>query len=1660
MQRFTEKDKLMRLRSFLLFVLLIGMMLCASPRIDGAQATALSQSTGKISTVEAASHLAPFSAANGIMSQNIELLGHIGGATEAVFVQGQYAYISEGPRLAILDISNSSSPLLLGKTAPMNGLVRDIVVVDSIAYVVVSMQPYGDNGEGSLHIINISNPAAPVEISSFDTHGNALRVFIANGMAYVADGNGGLRIIDVSNPIKPVEKAVLPYVAYGVFVINHTVYIASAVSLLIVDMSDPKQPTLVGSSDEISPYDVVVEGNTAYVAGHYNLTILDVSNPNHPIKQGSFEIFDISPKIFVENEIVYIADHPSYYGQKLRIVNVSDPATPIEIGTYESQFTHFATGEVDVFFIDSKVYMSRTDGGLQIIDVSKPATPTALGFYDSFGIYSQSISVEGDTAYIAESGKGLTTLDISNPKNIVQLGLYDSPGQAIQVFVENNTAYLADGDGGLRIIDITNPVNPNELGFYNEDRLSFSDIFVSGTTAYAVGAYANEGGGGSWGLFILDITNSVQPQLLSFYPTSPIGNVFMKDNVVYLAGNSDLKLIDISNPANPVYLGSYAPGNYVGGVYVVGHIAYAITYNELHIIDVSSPSTLSRLGLYPVAPNILGDIIVENNIAYLALGDGGLRLLDVSDPTNITELGFYKIPGIGNNSTALSVKNGIAYLIYQNDGLYILRYTGSNSGSYSISGRVTDNLGQVIPGATVSDGVGHNTSTDGGGNYGFLGLSTGSYTITPVKDGYTFSSLPVSVPPDGENINFIGTAAPSTYNISGRVTDGNGSGIAGVTVSDGAGHSTITDDLGNYGFLGLATGSYTITPLKANYTFSPTRLTVTVPPEVSEQNFLGTPTTTSCRTVEKVSICANNFSSSVQGWTASGTVSIGEYTFVEDASVTLSSGTLTGNGIVHMFTKADASQSTSLFRDSFSVNTNNGVLTPGFSSGYQFLLNKLVGFSVQQELYKVTLDVLQGQVRGEANLAIVIPGNNVVKTIGFIIDHTGGVSGSLSNVSFDLGRVKLEVQQAVLGPDGLTIQSAQLQLPSVLGGAAAALSIENARITGDGQLTLVGGSASFNFPNIYIGGANGFSIEGATTTLSIHNGEYRFQGAGAFVFPGMGRGSGGCRVSTSFTLASSPPPVREASLALDGCFKIPIGSTGFFLTSVKGTVTLDETTVAVDLGIGIAGGPDIPGLGAAISGNPNAHWDNRWSVGLSGTLNVFRWQVADASLSLSPREGLAGTLHITVLGVIDGNGRLRVWKDTSKFHFTGQAQVSVQILTGAILHLCSNKFGVEVCVNVPPEPIIGPNASSNFGEFRTPESSAVYGLKGQVSVLGYNPAFFVDVNGNLSFHLGGLQEYKLVEQPAFTVSALQVAGDVVYPVTVDQTPALIVAMGHNGGNLILSLTDPTGRILTPETSDPAIFYTSTSTQTLYTIANPQPGEWSVTVGNRTGNEHYLLSVVGAPVASVISQAPILTAHNGGYTINLKATGAPTATYSLFYDNDATGNDGRAIATGVSLNKVSVNWDTDTTPQGTYYVYGIVDDPFNAPVVAYSATPVIIQDNTPPDVPTNLSVSSIGSNATINWLPSTASDVVGYHIYYREPDNGVTFVADIPNGQQSSYIQQGLYLNGNWEVAISAYDINDNESTRSATTVITVDLNNLNKLSNIYLPLMLMNSNGH
>jgi hypothetical protein len=804
------------------------------------------------------------------------------------------------------------------------------------------------------------------------------------------------------------------------------------------------------------------------------------------------------------------------------------------------------------------------------------------------------------------------------------------------------------------------------------------------------------------------------------------------------------------------------------------------------------------------------------------------------------------------------------------------------------------------------------------------------------------------------------------------------------------------------------------------------------------------------RTVGNVTVYADSFSGDAPAWTASGTVWIGDYTIVEDATVQSDGSTLSGSGLISMITSDDGSERTTLFADSFDV-SENGLLTPHAVNG-DWRLNYLIGFRIEEPPTTITINVLRGQVNGTLKLAFVIPQNQIVKEIGFTYDHTGAVGGQLNDVSFALGQVALQVERATLTNEGLLLRDADLQLPPALGGARADLVVDDIRVTPDGQLTLANGSANILFPNIAVGGDEGFAIKGASARLSLHNGEYRFAGTGTFVLPGIGPGSDGCSVGVGFELASTPPPVREASLSIQGCASIPIGSTGFFLTGVDGSVELGAEYVAVDIGITIEGGPDIPSLGPALSGSPSAHWDTSWAVGLNGEFKLFSFDLAEAALTLSKAHGLEGTITIEAAGgIVEGTGNLHIWRDASRFHITGSQDVDVGIEVGEILNECLS----GVCVIWPTEPLPAVYARADMGEFQIPDGTTTYGIKGAIDIAEtvanflpedyLEPAFFVNAaTGNVSY--GDLKNYQLQQQPT-----LQATTDVRSFTIGANEDAFLAGVAFTGSSPSVSLRSPGGEILTPASSN--VFSTTTEMQILLAVTDPAPGEWTITVDNlQDGADHHIV-VMGEEIGNL--EPPTITDNgDGSYAIGLAASSSnPDSTLSLFYDTSNTDRTGIALARDLPHDTTTYQWQPTALASGTYYIYALLDSPTAAPVYVYSETAITIEDDTPPDKPTNVQVQvgDVGSGiATISWQPVSAPDRAGYRVYYREPDTGKRFMTDIPHGDQTSYTQQGLYLSGSWEMSVSAYDINDNESAQSDAVMADI---RLQKLGLTYLPIV-------
>ena len=176
----------------------------------------------------------------------------------------------------------------------------------------------------------------------------------------------------------------------------------------------------------------------------------------------------------------------------------------------------------------------------------------------------------------------------------------------------------------------------------------------------------------------------------------------------------------------------------------------------------------------------------------------------------------------------------VAATYTQTSGTWFARvatFRPSTATQGAISGTISPSAGGSGVIVTLSGTASATATTDANGNYTFAGLPNGSYTVTPSGSGYTYSPVSQAVTLNGTNqtgVNFAAQAISSTWSISGSISPASSGGGATVTLSGSASGTVIADANGNYSFAGLVNGSYTITPSKTGYTFSPVNQAVTI----------------------------------------------------------------------------------------------------------------------------------------------------------------------------------------------------------------------------------------------------------------------------------------------------------------------------------------------------------------------------------------------------------------------------------------------------------------------------------------------------------------------------------------------------------------------------------------------------------------------------------------------------------------------------------------------------------------------------------------------------------------------------------------------------------------------------------------------------------------
>lgn len=615
-------------------------------------------------------------------TQSLDLIGQVGGVSTAVTLAGHYAYVGVGPRLHILDISDPARPFLVGQSPVWHSLVSDIAVVGNYAYVAA--------GYGGLHILDISDLATPVEVASYDDEGVAESVVVQDSYVYIAlafeyhEGfpisAGGLLILDVSDPATPTQAA----------------FYKGSQSELGFDARD-----LALNDDDL----FILDGDACdYECEPSTLRAVDVSDPSRPVELGTFNTNRLMRTFTIAENLAYIVGSGGF-----QIVDISQPA----------QVTHLGSGGPsgdDFVLLDNYAYIVNEDNGLlTTVDVSDPAAPVRLRQSDVPPV-DTAIATDGDHLYITGREEGLHIFSRPAPDDLLEVGAYQRLGRADN-FVANTThAYLLDrfddtltivdanatpesrevatlatgawasdaelvdevlylGFGSLRVFDVREPNAPVQVGEYRAYGPA-REIVVRGNRTFLFDKKPNPYTRST--ITILDTSDPAHPLKLGSFTPDSLGFEYQFTDDLFFIAEGDISprvhIVDMGDPAAPVGVGWYSTTGQAKSIIPVGDILYLSDRRGFHIVDIShvAPSGTRALAIYETTARLQA---VSGHYAYLLtyadfddeseqFAGAALHLLDISDKSAPREVSRYEIEGI---ATQVKVAGNYAYIVKANE---------------------------------------------------------------------------------------------------------------------------------------------------------------------------------------------------------------------------------------------------------------------------------------------------------------------------------------------------------------------------------------------------------------------------------------------------------------------------------------------------------------------------------------------------------------------------------------------------------------------------------------------------------------------------------------------------------------------------------------------------------------------------------------------------------------------------------------------------------------------------------------------------------------------------------------------------------------------------------------------------------------------------------
>lgn len=511
---------------------------------------------------------------------------------------------------------------------------------------------FGAYTTGGVAVLSIADRTRPVVLATFEYSHNPYRrpaqLLVVGSQLYLFDEETGFYASSLSDPLNLQFRwlGLYQWVNDRYDVVGNRVYNSgmgetSGSVLGAWDVTNPATPAAVGYA-HFSCCDLIgmrMRGDYAYSFGEV-FSVLDVTQVSNPVVVAEL------PAVGWGGFNAVLLDHHAWSVQRnaIAVIDITNPLQPVYRGS------HAFTAPEDLYFAEragDSVLVAERSNRLQRLAVDAPESPTVTAQHWLPGSAQPWAAVMHGNRLLTAEFNGIGILDASSLERLdyQQIPFNGFGRGGVDVVAEGDRAYIKHVRNGFSVVDISNPDSLQALGSWLAD--------LSALTVSKGVVYASHWGGVAprYNLSAVDMTVPQNPVVLSSIAMPEATAMAIRDHRliaghVYGAAGSELRILDISNPASPLQLGYYGgcPARYLAAN-PRGTVVFLSCGNRLEIVDVGNPAQPVLLHRRD-AISWTGAVEFHDNRIYLSQ-DNKLVELDVTDPANPVLLRESTHAGIG-----------------------------------------------------------------------------------------------------------------------------------------------------------------------------------------------------------------------------------------------------------------------------------------------------------------------------------------------------------------------------------------------------------------------------------------------------------------------------------------------------------------------------------------------------------------------------------------------------------------------------------------------------------------------------------------------------------------------------------------------------------------------------------------------------------------------------------------------------------------------------------------------------------------------------------------------------------------------------------------------------------------------------------------------------